>query len=204
MNTPDAQHKEREHFFGAARVVTALTVLSRILGMLRDIAMLSLGGPKLADAFWTAFRIPNLFRRLFGEGALSAAFVPVFTEVGERDGWDRARTVLANVGGALSVLLAGLVILLEVGLLVGGWLWPGDWSRTHMYQYAGIMAPYMLTVCLLALGSAALHCKGRFAAPAAMPIAMNVGLIATAWWIAPALASADAGQFFVLSVGLLL
>jgi len=86
---------ERERFFGAAKLVASLTMLSRVLGMVRDMAIWAFGATRATDAFWTAFSVPNLFRRLFGEGALSAAFVPVFTEVAERDGWDRARAVLA-------------------------------------------------------------------------------------------------------------
>ncbi len=109
-------HREREHFFGAAKVVALLTMVSRVLGLVRDMLMVPLGPRALADQFWWAYSIPNLFRRLFGEGALSAAFVPVFSEVSESEGWDRARLVLANVGGVLSVLLAGVVSLVLVGM----------------------------------------------------------------------------------------
>ncbi|MCD6304331.1 MAG: hypothetical protein J7M21_05145, partial [Planctomycetes bacterium] len=69
-------------------------MLSRILGLLRDMVLLRLGSPRVADAFWLAFSVPHLFRRLFGEGALSAAFIPVFTDAAETAGWQRARKVL--------------------------------------------------------------------------------------------------------------
>lgn len=199
----DAQaHSEREGFFGAAKVVAALTVVSRVLGLVRDMVIIPLGAPRLADAFWTAFSVPNLFRRLFGEGALSAAFVPVFTDVAEREGWDRARVVLANVAGTLAVVLVGLLVLIELGLLAAWALAPGDAARAALLKLTAVMLPFMVTVCLLALGSAALNCRGHFAYPAAAPVLLNVGIIAVAVWLAPALGGGEAGQFFVIAVGL--
>ena len=87
----DEQKREQEHFFGAAKLVAGLTMLSRVLGLLRDMVLVPLGGALAADAFWVAFSVPHLFRRLFGEGALSAAFIPVFTTAAEKHGWARAR-----------------------------------------------------------------------------------------------------------------
>ncbi len=156
-------------------------MLSRVLGMVRDMAIWAFGATRATDAFWTAFSVPNLFRRLFGEGALSAAFVPVFTEIAERDGWDRARAVLANVAGLLGLLLAAIMLVVELGLLL--WLLVGpparDWQL--LVQLTMLMLPFMLTVCLLALASAALNCKGHFAYPAFAPILLNVSLIAGAY-----------------------
>ena len=179
-----------------------MTMTSRILGLVRDMLIVPLGGPKLADVFWTAFSVPHLFRRLFGEGALSAAFVPVFTGVAEKSSWDRARAVLANVSGILALVLAGLVVVGELGLWLGGALWPGGWARARLLQFAAVMLPFMFTVCLLALGSAALNCKGHFAYPAAMPILLNIGLIVTAWWIAPAVSKVEDTQLLVIATGL--
>ena len=179
-----------------------MTMTSRILGLVRDMLIVPIGGAQLADVFWTAFSVPNLFRRLFGEGALSAAFVPVFTGVVEKGGWDRARAVLANVSGILALVLAGLVVAGEIGLWVGGALWPGDWARTRLLQFIAVMLPFMFTVCLLALGSAALNCKGHFAYPAAAPILLNIGLIATAWWIGPAVSKVADTQLLVIAAGL--
>ncbi len=200
----DAHHDETKHFFGAAKLVAALTMLSRVLGLVRDMMILPMGGPVVSDQFWLAFSVPNLFRRLFGEGALSAAFVPVFSGTAERDGWARARVVLANVAGVLTLILTGLFVLIELALL-GIWLaWGGDWARVLLLQLTAIMLPFMITVCLLALGSAALNCKGHFLYPAAAPILLNVGLIVTAGWLAPMLGEGDVGQFFVIAVGLIL
>ena len=202
MGEPPDQHTaEREHFFRATWVVAALTMLSRVLGLVRDMVIVPIGAPRLADAFWTAFSVPNLLRRLFGEGALSAAFVPVFTETAETRGPERARLVLANVAGLLAVVLAGLLAAGELGL--AAWLATSpeaDWRR--LGQLTAVMLPFMFTICLLALGSAALNCKGRFAYPAAAPILLNVGLIAAACWLAPALTGSDEGRFFVIAAAL--
>ncbi len=181
MDDKTQAHHEREGFFGAAKVVAGLTVLSRVLGMVRDMAIYSFGATRSTDAFWTAFTIPNLFRRLFGEGALSAAFVPVFTEVSEAEGWHKARLVLANAAGVLALLLAGLVLIGEVILLAALlWIRPGaDWLL--LGQLSMLVLPFMFTICLLALGSAALNCKGHFAYPAFAPILLNICLIAAAW-----------------------
>ncbi len=176
----ESEHKERERFFGAAKLVAALTMLSRVLGLVRDRAIFAFGANRAMDTFWTAFRVPNTFRRLFGEGALSAAFVPVFTEVAETQGWDRARVVLANVTGALAVVLAGIVVLVEIGVAITLLFAPGVWDRTLLMQLILIVMPFVFTICLLALGSAALNCKGRFAYPAFAPIVLNVFLIAAA------------------------
>lgn len=199
----EAHHNERESFFGAAKLIAALTMLSRVLGLVRDMLLVPMGGGMLADRFWTAFSVPNLFRRLFGEGALSAAFVPVFTEVAETEGWDRARVVLANVAGVLAAILAGLIVLIVAGLW-GAWeIWGGDWARLFLLQMTALMMPFMLTVCLLALGSAALNCRGHFAYPAFAPVLLNVGLIVAAAWIAPALTRNDEGQFYIIGLALL-
>ena len=126
----DRTHRERELFFAAAKTIAAITVCSRVLGFLRDIAIVSFGANRLMDSFWTAFRVPNVFRRLFGEGALAGAFVPVFTETSETRGWDRARVVLGNCMGLLALLLGGLVLVIELLLALVLIFAPGQWDRT--------------------------------------------------------------------------
>ncbi len=175
------QHHEREHFFRSAKVVAILTMLSRILGLIRDRAIFAFGANRAMSTFWTAFRIPNTFRRMFGEGALSAAFVPVFTEVSEAEGWNRARLVLANAAGALAVVLGILLVVIEVGLAIWLVFFPGGWDRTLLLQLLMIVMPFMFTICMLALGAAALNCRGRFAYPAFAPIILNIFLIAAAY-----------------------
>ncbi len=199
---PEQPHDERERFFGAARLVAALTMLSRVLGLLRDMVLVPLGGPVVADAFWTAFGIPHLFRRLFGEGALSAAFIPAFTEAAETKGWDRARAVLANTAGLLTLVLTVIVAAIEAGLVV--WLAVGASTAKQALtlQFCMLLLPFTVFICLLALCSAALNSKGHFAYPAAAPILLNIGLIALGWWIAPAVGRTDAQQLAVVGGGL--
>ncbi len=196
------KHAESHHFFSAAKVVAGLTLLSRVLGLVRDMIMIPIGSPMLADRFWLAFSVPNLFRRLFGEGALSAAFVPVFTEVSESEGLDRARLVLANVAGVLAIVLAGLIAIISLSLWLTWEIWGGDMSRLLLLQWTAIMLPFMFTVCMLALGSAALNCRGHFAYPAFAPIILNVTLIIAAGWVAPKVASTDINMFYVIACSL--
>ena len=198
----DRTRKEREHFFGAARTIAGITMLSRVFGLVRDMLMVPLGGPVLADRFWTAFSVPNLFRRLFGEGALASAFVPVFTEVTETDGWDRARLVLANAAGVLAVVLVALMLAAELGLWAAWAVWGGDWTRLVLLQLVAIMMPFMVTVCMLALGSAALNCRGHFAYPAFAPIILNITLIVTAL-LAGRFVQSEIHQFHLIAAGLI-
>ena len=195
---------EQKHFIGAAKLIAAITLLSRILGMVRTAAIASLGANRFTDAFWTAFKIPNLFRRLFGEGALSASFVPVFTEIAETGGWDRARLVLANTAGLLALVLGALVVVIELGVLAWLVLVPGAWDRLLLGQLVMIMLPFMFTVCLLALGSAALNCKGHFAYPAFAPILLNIALIAAAFLAHSEFGADDWRSFFALAISVII
>ncbi len=179
------QRREREHFFGAAKLMAGLTLISRVFGMLRDMAVVSLGANRATDAFWLTFQIPNLFRRLFGEGALASAFVPVFTETEEKSGFEKARKLLANAMGLLAVFLLGLMVLIMLGLWAWGALWPGNWDRQLLIGLLLVMLPFMVSICLLALGSAALNCRGHFFFPALAPMVLNICMIAAAWWVVP-------------------
>lgn len=174
-------HSERRQFFGAAKRIAGITLCSRVAGMVRDITLSrTFGVSGMTDAFYFAFMIPNLFRRLFGEGALSAAFVPVFSEAIEREGRRSAGTLLANVAALLGLGLCVVCVLVEVGLLIAHVSAPAAWAGRSVLSYAGIMMPFMVTICLLALGSAALNCVKHFAYPAAAPIILNVCIIAAA------------------------
>ena len=197
------EHKEREHFFNAAKLVAFMTLISRIFGLFRDMGVTSLGANRLTDAYGLAFQIPNLFRRLFGEGALSSAFVPVFTETTEKDSFEKASRLLANALALLAVFLLAVMILVEAGFLIAALL-PGPADRKFLMTLATIMFPYMVTVCLLALGSAALNCRGHFAFPAAAPIIFNIVGIIAAWWIAPLLKNNLRGQLIIVAISVIL
>jgi putative peptidoglycan lipid II flippase len=191
-------HREREHFFRSAKVVAGITLVSRVFGLFRDMGITSLGANRLTDAYGLAFQIPNLFRRLFGEGALSSAFVPVFTDTAEKDGFEKASKLLANAMALLSVFLLAVMLLVEIVFVVIALL-PGSADRQFLMMLATIMFPYMVTVCLLALGSAAMNCRGHFAFPAAAPIIFNIVGIIAAWWIAPILKGNLSGQLIIVA-----
>jgi putative peptidoglycan lipid II flippase len=192
----DSGKSEQDHFFRAAWIVAALTMLSRIFGMVRDMVLVPMARGGIADSFWIAFSIPHMFRRLFGEGALTAAFVPVFTESAEKAGWQRARLVLGNTLGLLAAVLAVITVVTELGLLAWLLLWPGARDNPHSIQLTMLMLPFAVGICLLALMSAALNAKGHFVYPAAAPMILNVGLI-IGGGIGPMLAGGTAGQFYI-------
>jgi putative peptidoglycan lipid II flippase len=187
--------------------VTSLgTLASRVLGLVRDMAtaaLLGLGSGGAMDAFVVAFRIPNLFRRLFGEGALAASYLPVLAE--------RLHHERASAWQLTSVVLTWLTIVLSVVVLVGealcGALWlalgPASQERLLVGLLA-IMLPYLLLGCLAAQVSATLQALGQFRMPAVAPTIMNLCWIVGAWWIAPAVARDEHAQAHWLAVFVLI
>jgi putative peptidoglycan lipid II flippase len=167
----------------SAGAMGVMTLLSRVFGYVRDLLQASiLGAADSADAFVIAFRIPNLLRRLVGEGALTAALVPVFTETRERQGeaagWRLAATAFWTFG-ALLLLLTGLGTLLSpalVRLLAYGFAdISGKLNLTA--DLARIMFPYLLFIGLTALVMALLNSVRVFAAPAFTPVLLNASII---------------------------
>ena len=170
--------------------VGGYTLVSRVLGFIRDILIASiLGTGPVADAFFVAFRFPNLFRRLFAEGAFNAAFVPLFAKRVESEGLDVARKFASD---ALNVLLAALIVTTVVAELTMPWLMyviaPGFYGDGDKFELAILLTritfPYLLAVSLVALLSGILNSLGRFAAAAAVPVVLNIILIAVLAWLA--------------------
>lgn len=165
--------------------VGGMTMASRLLGMVREIIIAAtLGASDAADAFYAAFRLPNLFRRIFGEGAFSLAFVPLFTKSLE-DGDPRARRLgeeaLAMLASALFVftLIATLAMPVLVYVIAAGFAdEPGKLDTTVLL--ARVMFPYLGLVSLTAMFCAVLNALGKFAVAAAAPILLNIFLIAFA------------------------
>ncbi len=154
------------------------TLASRLLGLLRDVVMMSaLGTGIFSSAFLLAFTVPNLFRRLLGEGALSSAFTPVFTGLVQnkriRDAWQTANqtlTYLAIVTGA--IILIG--VLSMEGALRAGWL-GSDWEvAVPFFQW---LLPYTLLICMAAILTAALNSLGKFLIASFSPILLNIAMI---------------------------
>jgi len=173
--------------------------------MLRDMAtaaLLGLSGGGVMDAFVLAFRIPNTFRRLFGEGALAASYLPVIAAELERQpqrAWKLASVLFAR----LAVLL--LLLLLAGEAFLGGVALAFDSPEIRLLaSLAAIMLPYMLLICLAAQASATLHALGHFALPAFVPTILNVVWLVAAVAVAPRISPVKAVQAQVLAVAILI
>ena len=169
--------------YRAFATVGSLTMISRFLGFFRDILIaFVLGTGLVADAFFVAFRFPNLFRRLFGEGAFNAAFVPLFAKKLEGDGKSEAETFAKNIAGLLVVALLLTTALAELAM---PWLIyiiaPGFDETPEKLDLAILLTritfPYLACMSLVALLSGMLNALGKFAAAAAVPILLNIILI---------------------------
>ena len=166
---------EKSRVIRSAFMVGGFTSLSRVLGLVRDFLTAGFFGTSLAmSAFVVAFRIPNLFRALFGEGALSSAFVPVFMQTRKEEGDEKAWVLARKV-----ISLVALTLLLVVAAGIGGatalMRWPGLGPKALMIlPLAGIMLPYMLFICLAALSQAILNSYHKFALPALTPSLLNI------------------------------
>ncbi len=165
----------KSSFIRSAGVVSACTLLSRILGFVRDMLCARFFGTSMLwDAFSVAFRIPNLFRRLFGEGALTAAFLPAFVERYDGGRKDEAHALLNR-------LVTALALLLGVGAAAGiavTYLLPHDPKTDLMAPLLRIMLPYLPLICVAAILGAALNGMRHYFTPAFAPVMLNVVLIA--------------------------
>ncbi|MGD9874888.1 MAG: murein biosynthesis integral membrane protein MurJ [Kiritimatiellia bacterium] len=190
----------KTHFIKSTAVVGSFTALSRVLGLVRDVIMGSLFGTSLyMSAFVVAFTIPNLFRKLFGEGALSATFIPVFIESRHRDGdasaWTMAREVATMLLTALLILTAAGMLLLTAAM---HWLDLGERAAMIM-PLLRVMLPYAIFICLAALSMAILNSYHHYAVPAATPCLLNLVLILAAAFICPRYAHSPEKQVWIFS-----
>ena len=171
--------------------VGSMTMISRVFGFVRDVAVAAmLGAGGLADVFFVAFKLPNLFRRLFAEGAFNLAFVPLFAGKLESDGKDDARSFAAEALSALLLVLLVVVMAFEIAmpwvisLFAPGFL--DEPERFHLtVDLARITFPYLLFVSLVSLLAGILNSVGRFWAAAAAPILLNITLIAAVTLASP-------------------
>lgn len=189
----------------SAGVVGGFTALSRVLGMLRDVVIAYYFGTSLlASAFFVAFTIPNLFRRLFGEGALSAAFIPVFIETrtkeGDRAAWQMAEKVITLAAAVLSAIAIVGVVLFSIGMHLPHV--SGKWATT--FSLARIMFPYVLLICMAALSMAVLNSFKHFSTSAFAPCLLNLILILAMVLIFPLVGESEIDRVYVLSWAVLL
>ena len=160
-------------------VVSSLTILSRMLGLLRDILFFTcFGVSPIGGAFILAFTIPNLFRRMLGEGTLSSAFIPVYSETEKKHSLADAHDILNQVLTRLLVLL----IVLSVAICIFSWIASGyQWGDVVRWKNGlllnSIIFPYVLFICLSAIMVGALQVHGKFFAGAFSPIILNLFMI---------------------------
>lgn len=192
------------------------TMLSRVLGFARDVMMAALlGAGAMADAFFVAFQFPNLFRRLFAEGAFNAAFVPLFTGALQAKGREAARDFAGQALAVMIAVLLPLTVLIEIAmpyLMVA--IAPGFVDEPEKFalavQFTRICFPYLMFMALVSMLGAALNAIDRFAVAAAAPILLNIVMIAALlgpvhWATTPghalswAVAAAGAAQFLWLA-----
>jgi putative peptidoglycan lipid II flippase len=167
------------------------TMASRLLGFVRDILIAALAGAgPVADAFFVANRLPNLFRRLFGEGAFNAAFVPAFSGLLAREGHDSAKSFAEETVAVMAfwLLLLTLLCMAAMPWIMLGFA-PGFADEPEKFaltvELARIAFPYMPLICLAALLSGVLNGLDRFAAAAAAPVVYNLVSIACMLWLVP-------------------
>jgi putative peptidoglycan lipid II flippase len=161
--------------------LSAATMVSRVLGLLRDqLFAILIGANRFSDAFVVAFRIPNLLRDLFAEGALSSAFVPTFAQVWHDRGEAEARRLAGTVVALVLVVVGGLVVaglLFADGLVAA--IAPGLGEHAVLAaRLARLMMPFLLLVSLAAVAMGMLNARDRFTAPALAPALFNVGSLA--------------------------
>ena len=190
----------------AASTVSLLTLLSRVTGLVREqLIAATFGASAATDAFNVAFRIPNLFRRLFAEGAFSQAFVPLLAATRAREGEAATQGLIDAVATVLAWVLLAVCVL---GVLGAPWLVWAMGSGLAQFDTAVLltrfMFPYIGFMSMVALAAGILNTWKRFAVPAVTPVLLNVCVIAAAWWLAPALQARGVEPILALAAGVML
>jgi len=196
---------ERRRIIRSAGTVGGLTLVSRGLGLIRDVLMAGFFGTSVyMSAFVVAFTVPNLFRRLFGEGALASSFVPVFMETREQSGDAAALQLMRKVFSLLLTVLAGITLVgLALAFFVG--YLPGLPEKWRLiFAYSQIMFPYMLFICLAALFMAFLNARHHFAMPAFTPCLLNVVWIFAVLAVCPRIGGGPERQIYAVAWAVLL
>ncbi|ELA9865897.1 TPA: murein biosynthesis integral membrane protein MurJ [Vibrio parahaemolyticus] len=194
-------------------IVSAMTLISRVLGLVRDVVVANLmGAGASADVFFFANKIPNFLRRLFAEGAFSQAFVPVLTENHAQGDMDKTRELIASAAGTLGVIVSIVTVLgvLGSGVVTAlfGFGWFLDWMHggpaAEKFELASLMLkitfPYLWFITFVALSGAILNTLGKFAVSSFTPVFLNVMIILAAWFISPQMSQPEIG----LAIGVFL
>ena len=192
MNEPQAVEKKGRSLLRSSGVVGIMTMLSRVLGLIRDVVLASyFGASGSADAFFVAFKIPNFLRRLFAEGAFSQAFVPVLSEYRSQRSLADVQALVNRVAGTLGstliviTLLAVLAAPMLTALFAPGFYMSGSEKYTLATDMLRITFPYLLLISLTAFAGAILNSYEQFAVPAFTPVLLNLSLIGSAVLLSP-------------------
>ncbi|HRH28828.1 MAG TPA: murein biosynthesis integral membrane protein MurJ [Aquabacterium sp.] len=193
----------------SASIVSLLTLASRITGLVREQLMASaFGASATTDAFQVAFRIPNLLRRLFAEGAFSQAFVPILGETRAKHGDEATHRLVDAVGTVLFWALLVVSILGVIGAPVLVWLMASGLQESGGYDAAVLMTrwmfPYIGCMSMVALSAGILNTWGHFAVPAATPVLLNVAVIGATLFLAPVFKSQGYDPVVAVAVGVML
>jgi putative peptidoglycan lipid II flippase len=183
--------KPRSGMLRSSVVTGSMTMMSRVLGLVRDQVLAHvLGAGGAADAFFLAFKIPNFFRRLFSEGAFSQAFVPVLSEYRQNGSHAAVQALVDRVAGCLGSVLLLVTVLAVVGSpVVAAVFASGYLNDPHKFSLLSdlirITFPYLLLISLTGFAGAVLNSYDRFAVPAFTPVLLNLCMIGAAWFAAP-------------------
>lgn len=182
----------------AGIIVSAMTMISRVLGLVRDVVVANImGAGAAADVFFFANKIPNFLRRLFAEGAFAQAFIPVLTEVHDKGDEAHLKDFVAKVSGTLGVIVFGTAILGVMGSSVLAALFGMGWYLDYLnnepagakFELASLMLkitfPYIFFISLTGFAGAILNTLNKFAVAAFTPVMLNISIIACAYYLAP-------------------
>lgn len=198
------------NLFQSASLVSLLTLASRVTGLARELLIASLfGASALTDAFNVAFRIPNLFRRLFAEGAFSQAFVPVLAATKAQHGKEQTRELIDRVATVLAWAVLFTSILGVVGAPFLVWALASGLAQTVDGMTSAVlmtrwMFPYIACMSMVALSAGILNTWKKFAIPAATPVILNVCVISAAIWGAPWFTSKGVPPIYALAMGVMI
>jgi putative peptidoglycan lipid II flippase len=193
------------NLFKAASTVSLLTLVSRVTGLVREqLIAASFGASAATDAFNVAFRLPNLFRRLFAEGAFSQAFVPILAATRASEGDAATRRLIDAVATVLAWVLLATCVLGVAAAPVLVWAIGAGLERFDTaVALTRWMFPYIGFMSMVALAAGILNTWKRFAVPALTPVLLNLSVIAAAWWGAPRLAAAGIEPIYALAGGVM-
>ena len=185
--------------------IGAATMISRVLGLVREqVYAAFMGSGPISDAFFYAFMAPNLFRRLLGEGALTAAFIPIFKAKEKNDGevamWRAANAVISALVAASGAVAILAVVLVSIALCFNIWK-----AETRlMFELTRFMFPYMVLACFAAVLIGICNARGHFFVPALGAALLNVIMIASVLFLAPAMGGPITHQLFALAIGVII